>query len=302
MLEVENITKIYGATKALDNVSFSVTGGDMFGLLGPNGAGKTTMLRIITGITLQDSGNIYLNGKLPDRTHKQSIGYLPEERGLYPKLKVGEHICYFGQLKGVSQRDIYKNVKFWLSRFEIAEYENKLVGDLSKGNQQKVQIICALIHNPQLLIMDEPLSGFDPINANIFNDVISELWVNGTTIIFSSHNMSSVESICNNLIILDKGHKLLDGNIQNIKQKFKQDEYRIILSSPLTDTDLGPDLLISEYRAESGTHVYKVKKRGVISNNEMVNVMTRENNQLLYFTEILPTLNDIFIRCVNSHE
>ena len=267
MLKVENITKIYGNTRALDDVSFSVAEGDMFGLLGPNGAGKTTLLRIITGISVPDSGNVYLNGKLSDGSQKEFIGYLPEERGLYPKLKVGEHIAYFGQLKGASVKDINKNLKFWLSRFEIAEYENKPVGDLSKGNQQKVQIICALIHNPRLLIMDEPLSGFDPINANIFNDVISELSAGGTTIIFSSHNMSSVESICNNVILINKGNKLLDGNIKNIKQRYKENEYKIVLSSPLQDMDMGDNLSICGYEEDSGTHVYRVRKNGNISNN-----------------------------------
>lgn len=302
MLKVENITKIYGATKALDNISFSVNEGDMFGLLGPNGAGKTTLLRIITGIAVPDYGSVYFNGKLSDGSHRGTIGYLPEERGLYPKLKVGEHITYFGQLKGASQKDITKNLKFWLSRFEITEYENKFVGDLSKGNQQKVQIICALIHNPRLLIMDEPLSGFDPINANIFNDVISGLSAGGTTIIFSSHNMASVESICNNMILIDKGNKLLDGNINDIKQQYKNNEYEIILSSPLDETDIGHDLSVCSYKTDSGSHIYRVRKNGNISNNEILDIMIRKNNEILYFTEVLPTLNSIFIRCINNHE
>jgi hypothetical protein len=302
MLKVENITKIYGTTKALDDISFSVKEGDMFGLLGPNGAGKTTLLRIITGISVPDSGRVYFNGNLSGGNYRSIIGYLPEERGLYPKLKVSEHISYFGQLKGVSQKDISKNLKFWLSRFEIAEYGNKFVGDLSKGNQQKVQIICALIHTPRLLIMDEPLSGFDPINANIFNDVISELSAGGTTIIFSSHNMASVESICNNMILIDKGNKLLDGNIKEIKQKYKQNEYEIILSSPVDKADIGPGLSICGYKTDSGCHIYRIRKNGDISNNEILDIMTRENNEILYFTEVLPTLNSIFIRCINNHE
>ena len=227
ILETQNIVKQFENHRALSEVSISVEQGTIFGLLGPNGAGKTTLIRIINQITAPDEGNVFLFGEKLKPEHIKNIGYLPEERGLYKKMKVGEQALYLSQLKGLSKRDALKKLKYWFEKFEIASWWDKKVEDLSKGMQQKVQFIVTIIHDPELLIFDEPFSGFDPINVNIIKDEILNLKENGATIIFSTHNMASVEELCDNIALINNGKSILSGEISSVKEDFKTNTYSI---------------------------------------------------------------------------
>jgi ABC-2 type transport system ATP-binding protein len=228
ILELQNLKKYFATQKAVDDISFTIERGSIFGLLGPNGAGKTTLLRMITGIFYPDSGNIIFNGNHFDPVNDVgNIGYMPEERGLYKKMKIGEQALYLAQLKGLSRADAMQKIKAWFIKFEMESWWNKKVEDLSKGMSQKLQFVITVLHEPELIILDEPFSGLDPVNANLIKDEIFNLAKNGSTIIFSTHRMEQVEEICDHIVLVNKGTKILDGTVAEIKNQFKQNVYRL---------------------------------------------------------------------------
>lgn len=303
VLKAENITKQYAGHKALDNVSISVPQGSIYGLLGPNGAGKTTLIRIINRITAPDSGCVYLNGKPMTTNDVYNIGYLPEERGLYKKMKVGEEALYFAQLKGMSKKAAMDRLKYWFKRFEIQGWWDKKVEELSKGMAQKVQFIVTVVHDPDLLILDEPFSGFDPINANLLKDEILELKRNGTTIILSTHNMSSVEEVCDNITLINKSRDILSGRVDEIRRTYGSGVYQIDFEGDKTalSTSLaGICQVIEVGDVNSQLKSLQVKiglgeaPRSVISAaNSLVSIHN--------FSETIPSMNDIFIQTVNNN-
>ena len=227
ILEVQKVSKNFGSFTALNNVSISVPKGSIFGLLGPNGAGKTTLIRIINQITMPDSGHVFLDGEALKPTHIKDIGYLPEERGLYKSMKVGEQALYLAQLKGLSHKEAKERLKYWFDRLEIGDWWNKKIQELSKGMAQKIQFVVTVLHQPKLLIFDEPFSGFDPINANLIKDEILKLREDGATIIFSTHRMESVEEMCDEITLIHKSNKILEGKLNDVKRKFKTNTFEI---------------------------------------------------------------------------
>jgi ABC-2 type transport system ATP-binding protein len=298
-LSVDKVSKSYESVKALNEVSISFNSGCVFGLLGPNGAGKTSLLRIINRISFPDSGQVLIDGKPLSKVNSQLIGYLPEERGLYPSLSVAEQISYFGLLKGVEKSELSVRVNKWLTRFMIADLAKRKVKELSKGNQQKVQIICSLIHNPSLIVFDEPFSGFDPINYSLLTEVIKELKSEGKSFILSTHNMNSVEEVCDEIILINKGSKILDGTITELKQRFKKNRFRIVLASTPSVMDFSGFNLIPD---ESLQSAFTVCKTAAVSNNSVFSQIIATGTEILSFSEILPSLSDIFIECVEGHE
>src|SRR5690625_1281256 len=236
LLTVKHLKKHYSAHKAVDDISFSLSGGSIFGLLGPNGAGKTTLLRMVTGILYPDAGEIMFKGaRFNAAEDTGNIGYMPEERGLYKKMKVGEQLLYLGQLKNLRKAEAKNKAMYWVRRFELSNWWNKKIGDLSKGMQQKVQFISTILHDPKLLILDEPFSGLDPINTNIIKQEIYDLCKKGTTVIFSTHRMEQVEEICEHIVLVNKGKKILDGKVEEIKNEFKKKEFNISLDRAFTE-------------------------------------------------------------------
>lgn len=302
-LEARNIVKQYASHKALDNVTVQVPENHIYGLLGPNGAGKTTLIRIINHITGPDSGEVYLDGRLSVPTDVENIGYLPEERGLYKKMKVGEQLMYLARLKGLTRNDAKEQIKHWLNKFDITNWENKKVEELSKGMQQKIQFIATVIHRPKLLIFDEPFSGFDPVNANLLKNEILELRKQGATIIFSTHNMSSVEEICDEITLINRSRAVLQGEINAIRQAHKKHLFKVAY----TTNDDAHFMLrsndtyhVMEQGQAGGYNTAIVRKsNSSITNNELINAMMREC-QLATFEEILPSMNEIFIDTVGA--
>jgi len=297
-LQVQHLKKQFDTQKAVDDISFTINKGSIFGLLGPNGAGKTTLLRMITGIFLPDEGQILMNGKPFDPSKDVSkIGYMPEERGLYKKMKIGEQALYLAQLKGLSKADAMAKIKEWFIKFEMQSWYNKKVEDLSKGMSQKLQFVTTVLHNPELIILDEPFSGLDPVNANLIKDEIYKLAKNGSTIIFSTHRMEQVEEICDHIILVNRGSKILDGTVKQIRQDFKEDLFAIEFDN----------LLLPEH---AGTHLFQVvnkidhkliiKRNEGYSNNDIIEYFIKQGLEISSFNEILPSLNDIFIRLVES--
>lgn len=299
--QTENIYKQYANHLALNDVSISVDEGKVFGLLGPNGAGKTTLIRIINQITAPDKGTITFQNEILQPKHTYEIGYLPEERGLYKKMKVGEQAIYLARLKGLSKKDALLKLRYWFQKFEIESWWDKKVEDLSKGMQQKIQFIVTVLHEPKLLIFDEPFSGFDPINANLLKQEIKELKNNGTTIIFSTHNMNSVEEICDDLALINKSEKILSGSIQSIREQYKSNRYEVHFSGEFNKFKAA---LSSDYRIES---VKKANQKQIVTvtllanytTNELISKMIQFGN-LVQFTELIPNMNDIFIQVVND--
>lgn len=298
-IEINNVSKTYGNYKALNNISIRVPRQSIYGLLGPNGAGKTTLIRMLNQITAPDEGEIIFNGEKLNRSHITQIGYLPEERGLYRSMKVGEQAIYLAQLKGVSQKDAEKRLKAWFNKFGILNWWDKKVEELSKGMQQKIQFIVTVIHNPPLLIFDEPFSGFDPINVNLLKKEILELRDKGATIIFSTHNMSSVEELCDNIMLINKGQKVLEGSVYQIKQDNKDNSFEIVLrnSKPF---DLPENFsLISEKTDSNGEITLNIKAENDINPNILINYLS-EKGTIISYRELLPSMNDIFINKVNN--
>jgi ABC-2 type transport system ATP-binding protein len=296
MLEVSHLKKYFATQKAVDDISFKVEKGTIFGLLGPNGAGKTTLIRMITGIFYPDEGNILLNGKTFDPENDASrIGYMPEERGLYKKMKIGEQAIYLARLKGLSKSEAMASVKKWFTRFEMQSWWNKKIEDLSKGMAQKLQFVITVLHEPELIILDEPFSGLDPINANLIKDEIFRLAANGASVIFSTHRMEQVEEICNHIMLINKGQKILDGAIPDVKQDFKENLFRIT-ARPLPE-NLSNDFfdLLSKH---DQTLTLRIKEGH--TPNEVLEYFINRQSSISVFTELLPSLNEIFIKLVEG--
>jgi ABC-2 type transport system ATP-binding protein len=297
LLRVEHLKKYFANQKAVDDISFSVDAGQIFGLLGPNGAGKTTLIRMITGIFYPDAGKIEFQGKKFDPIHDvRYIGYMPEERGLYKKMKIGEHALYLAQLKGLSRLEAMTKVKEWFERLEMQSWWNKKVEDLSKGMSQKLQFVSTVLHEPKLIILDEPFSGLDPVNSNLIQEEIHRLARNGSTILFSTHRMEQVEEICEHIILVNKGQKILDGTVGSIKQQYKQNRFRLG-SDGLSETILqnAPFDLLQSNEREQIIHIHPDK-----STNDVLRFLIDRSVQIHAFEEILPSLNDIFIRLVGD--
>ena len=299
----DNVVKRFSNHLALDNVSISVPEKSIFGLLGPNGAGKTTLIRIINQITAPDSGKVFLNGKPLRGEDVRKIGYLPEERGLYKKMKVGEQALYLVQLKGVSKQDGLRQLKYWFEKFEIQAWWDKKVEELSKGMQQKIQFIVTILHKPSLLIFDEPFSGFDPINANLIKEEILELRKKGATIIFSTHNMSSVEELCDDIALIHNGKTILDGQIDEIRNRFKPDSYSLTYRGERSSlfSALNDSFDITELPHTGDQHKVIIKHRNGLATRELI---ARINPvvDIISFNEVMPGMNDIFIRVVESSD
>lgn len=300
LLEVKHLKKQYETHTAVNDVSFEIQQGSIFGLLGPNGAGKTTLLRMITGIFYPDEGQILFNGqKFDPENDVQHIGYMPEERGLYKKMMVGEQTLYLAQLKGLSRKDAVQKIKYWFDKFDINSWYNKRVDELSKGMQQKVQFISTILHQPKLLILDEPFSGLDPINSNLIKQEIFNLSQQGTTIIFSTHRMEQVEEICDHIMLINKGHKILDGSVKQIQQDFKQGLFKIGLG-----TMPNPAQMATYHFNIVQTHdkAFTVKMNEDSSTNDILLHFIRQDIPVTYFEEILPSINEVFITQVQQTE
>ena len=296
LLEVEDVVKQYSGHRALDGVSLTVPAQSVYGLLGPNGAGKTTLIRIINCITAPDSGTVRLNGKILRPEDVRCIGYLPEERGLYKKMKVGEQALYLARLKGMSKADALKALKFWFEKFEIQAWWDKKVEELSKGMAQKVQFITTILHKPELLIFDEPFSGFDPVNASLLKREILELRDNGATVIFSTHNMASVEELCENISLINHSKIMLQGNVAQIRAKYTNHTFKVRSVNPIPAEHFET---IEEKRDVNGIYETQIKKDYSLSNNDLLkNLMSQ--TEIIAFEEMLPSMNDIFIETVNK--
>jgi ABC-2 type transport system ATP-binding protein len=302
LIQVDNVTKRYAGHTALDRVSMLVPEQSIFGLLGPNGAGKTTLIRIINMITGPDEGYIFFGGRHIRPDDIAYIGYLPEERGLYKKMKVGEQALYLAQLKGMSKHDAMVALKKWFEKFDISAWWNKKVEELSKGMQQKVQFIITVLHEPKLLIFDEPFSGFDPINVNILKQEILRLRDNGSTIIFSTHNMASVEELCENIALLNRSRKILEGNVMEIRKNQRSETFEVHVSNLKTpDISLPGNYEILERSGSEGHIFLTVRSENIQSPNELLTKLVSQGD-VHSFHEILPTMNDIFIATVNAAE
>lgn len=303
LFEAKEIVKTYANHTALKKVSVSVPKQSIFGLLGPNGAGKTSLIRIINQITGPDSGELLFNGKplQPEDVHR--IGYLPEERGLYKKMKVGEQAIYLAQLKGLSAAEAKKELIVWFKKFEIADWWDKKVEDLSKGMAQKIQFIVTIIHKPELLIFDEPFSGFDPINVNILKREILNLRDQGTTIIFSTHNMASVEEICDHIALIDKSEKILEGRVNEIKERFKENKYEFVFEGNELAfiKELEQSVTVEKSHKTGNSLNVKVKLSDSFSTNDLLRIIMKHGS-IHSFNEILPSMNDIFIHMVESQK
>jgi ABC-2 type transport system ATP-binding protein len=301
MLSVNNIVKQYAEHRALDDVSLRVEQGKIFGLLGPNGAGKTSLIRIITQITAPDSGEVIFSGQRLNSNHIARIGYLPEERGLYKKMEIGEQVLYLARLKGLSTAEATKRVRYWFEKLEMGGWWNKKVEDLSKGMQQKVQFVATILHQPELIILDEPFSGFDPVNAEIIKNEILELNKQGATFIFSTHRMESVEELCDSIALIHRSKKILDGSVEEIKEKYRNNTYWLEYEGQY-NTDLPSDIFdILHKELKKGKTTLKVQlKEGRSANNMLAALLPVVNIQRL--DEVIPTMNDIFIDKVKTKD
>jgi len=296
ILELHNLKKYFATQKAVDDISMNIQQGSIFGLLGPNGAGKTTLLRMITGIFYPDSGDIIFNGKKFDTENDiRKIGYMPEERGLYKKMKIGEQALYLAQLKGLSKAEAMAKIKDWFVRLEMQSWWGKKVEDLSKGMSQKLQFVITVLHEPKLIILDEPFSGLDPVNANLIKDEIFRLAQNGSTIIFSTHRMEQVEEICDHIVLVNKGKKILDGTVAEVKQQFKENLFTIQLQQEPVSID---ENIFSIITHTKNGHIVKINEGHTA--NEVLSHFINEGNNIISFKEVLPSLNEIFISLVEG--
>ena len=300
MLEVRNVTERYSAHLALDRVSLHVPKGQIFGLLGPNGAGKTTLIRIINRITAPDSGEVFFDGHLSRPEDVARIGYLPEERGLYKKMKVGDEALYLAQLKGLSAREARTRLQEWFERFDILSWWNHRVEELSKGMQQKLQFIITVVHRPDLLIFDEPFSGFDPVNAELLKQEILALKEQGHTIIFSTHNMASVEELCDHIALINHAEVVLSGRVRDVREQFKDNRYRVAIQQPAEEVSPVDALFQVEKQAVEGDVCRLVlQKNPSVRNAELLSALA-SHYEILSFEEIIPSMHEIFIRTVSS--
>ena len=301
LLEINHVTKDYANHRALDDVSIQIPKGKIFGLLGPNGAGKTSLIRIINQITAPDSGEIRFNGELLGAQHIAQIGYLPEERGLYKKMKIGDQMLYLAQLKGLSKKEALHRIHDWCERLNISSWLDKKIEDLSKGMQQKVQFVATVIHQPQLIILDEPFSGFDPVNANIIKEQILRLNKEGATIIFSTHRMETVEELCDNIALINRSKKILDGSVQAIKKEYRNQTYKLEYTATEDNFLLSNDALfevITSTRVEK-TYITTIQLNSNIHINDVL-IHFLPQIQLNQLIEIVPSMGDIFIQKVTQ--
>jgi ABC-2 type transport system ATP-binding protein len=306
LLEVQQATKKFGNFTALQDVSIQVPKGSIFGLLGPNGAGKTTLIRIINQITLPDKGSVYLDNELLKPQHIKDIGYLPEERGLYKSMKVGEQALYLAQLKGLSKNEAKERLKYWFDKFEISHWWNKKIQELSKGMAQKVQFIVTVLHKPKLLIFDEPFSGFDPINANVIKDEILQLRDEGATVIFSTHRMESVEELCDHIALINKSKKILEGKVTDIKRAYKTNAFEVGL---LTENNIDLyntlqdrfNVTAADFKTIDNQLKIKITLDHNTSSNELLQYLS-DKGQIMRFNEVIPGINEIFIKTITEHE
>lgn len=295
ILSIRNVVKRYHNHTAVDDVSFEIPKGKIFGLLGPNGAGKTSLIRIITTITRPDSGEVFLDGEKINQRTPEQIGYMPEERGLYKKMKVGEHLKYLGRLKGLGKEEVKEKLNRWMDKFEIQDWNNKKIEELSKGMQQKIQFIATVLHEPKLLILDEPFSGLDPVNTNLIKDEIYRLNQEGTSVIFSTHRMAQVEEICERIVLINKGQKILEGQVSDIKNQFKEHLFELELEGEI------PQDVSSKYRFEilrSGKVQCSLLEEQ--SSNAMLSELISHGIEVKSFEEKMPSLNEIFIKLVKG--
>lgn len=305
LLVTNSVSKNFGDFKALNNVSIEVPQGSIFGLLGPNGAGKTTLIRIINQITMPDSGTVLLDGKLLQPDDIQHIGYLPEERGLYKSMKVGEQALYLAQLKGMSKSEAKLRLKYWFEKLEIGDWWNKKIQELSKGMAQKIQFVVTVLHQPKLLIFDEPFSGFDPINANLIKDEILQLRDEGATVIFSTHRMESVEEMCDHIALIHKSNKILDGKLQDIKRTFKTNTFEVGL---VTENENRLKEIIqqkfeisnADFKSLNDDLKLNIKLKSNETSNDLLSFLT-QNAEVNHFNELVPTASDIFIQTVKNN-
>jgi len=298
LLRLSNLKKYYATQKAVDDISFEIQKGSIFGLLGPNGAGKTTLLRMITGIFYPDGGDIILDGKPFNSIDDiQKIGYMPEERGLYKKMKIGEQALYLAQLKGLSKAEATEKIKYWFKKFEMETWWNKKVEDLSKGMSQKLQFVITVLHEPKLIILDEPFSGLDPLNANLIKEEIYNLAKKGATIIFSTHRMEQVEEICDHIVLMNLGKKILDGTVSDIKQQFKENSFLIQTDNEVA---INANPIFTTVSNEKNKILVKINEG--YQSNDVLKYLLQENVNIVSYNELLPSLNDIFIKLVeNTH-
>jgi ABC-2 type transport system ATP-binding protein len=303
IVEVKNVNKQFGDYIALNNVSFTIPEGSIYGLLGPNGAGKTTLIRIINQITMPDSGEVFLDGKKLRPSDIQHIGYMPEERGLYKTMRVGEQCLYLAQLKGLSKVEAKKQLKYWFEKLAIEGWWNKKIQELSKGMAQKIQFVVTVLHKPKLLILDEPFSGFDPVNANLIKDEIIELNKQGTSIIFSTHRMESVEEMCDYIALIHKSNKLIEGKLIDVKKEFRTNTFEVGIISPNVDGlmyDLTQKFKVTQTNFKSLNDDIKLDiQLGEHNSNELLSILTK-NGQVIHFMEKIPSVNDIFIQTVSN--
>ena len=304
ILSIDSVSKHYGNFTALNNVSVNIREGSIFGLLGPNGAGKTTLIRVINQITYPDSGKVLFNNSPLELKHIRDIGYLPEERGLYPKMKIGEQAVYLAQLKGLDSSTAKSELNKWFEKFQINDWWDKKVTELSKGMAQKIQFIVTVLHKPKLIIFDEPFSGFDPINANLIKDEILQLRENGATIIFSTHRMESVEELCEDIALINKSNKILDGKLDDIKKKFKSNIFEVGVDST------NPDLLNKEletkyeltrpsFKTIGDNLKLNVKLKDNQNSEDLLKILN-QNSRVIHFKEVIPSANDIFINSIEN--
>lgn len=301
IFSARNVNKIFADTKALTDVSIAVNKQSIFGLLGPNGAGKTTLIRIINQITAPDSGEVYLEGRKMTRADIEHIGYLPEERGLYKKMKIGDQAIYLAQLKGMSRHDAIKNLKIWFEKFDIMSWWNKNIEELSKGMQQKVQFITTIVHQPKLLIFDEPFSGFDPINANLLKKEILQLRDDGATIIFSTHNMESVEELCDHIALINKSVKIVDGQTDEIRERYKSNVFEVKYKGSFNEVNkvLNNQFKILNHVENNRLNQITIEYLHGKSNNDLIQALIPVS-EILSFEEKIPSMNDVFIRAVEE--
>ena len=304
LLVADSVSKNFGKFTALNNVSIEVPKGSIFGLLGPNGAGKTTLIRVINQITMPDSGSVMLDGQPLQSHHIRDIGYLPEERGLYKSMKVGEQALYLAQLKGLSKSEAKKRLKYWFDKLEIGDWWNKKIQELSKGMAQKIQFVVTVLHQPKLLIFDEPFSGFDPINANLIKDEILQLRDEGATVIFSTHRMESVEELCDHIALIHESNKILDGKLQDIKREFKTNTFEVglVTSNEVNLTNLIKekfDVSKADFKSLNDDLKLNIKLNDNDTSNDLLRFLTSKA-EVNHFNELVPTASDIFIQTVKN--
>ncbi|XZF15386.1 ABC transporter ATP-binding protein [Chitinophagaceae bacterium MMS25-I14] len=299
MLSIRNIVKQYATHRALDDVSIEVKEGEIFGLLGPNGAGKTSLIRIINQITAPDSGEVLLNGEKLSQKHIEQIGYLPEERGLYKKMEIGEQIMYLARLKGLSSAEAKKRIRYWFEKMGIESWWNKKIEELSKGMQQKAQFIATVLHEPSLIILDEPFSGFDPVNAEVIKNEILELNRKGATIIFSTHRMESVEELCDAIALINKSHKILDGNVKEIRKAYRTNTYLLEYEGARYEFNGSTPFSIIEEKSSDDHHELQLKLKDGNNINQVLQYLL-PHIQISSLRELIPSMNEIFIEKVNQ--